>query len=185
LSSVKGLLPKSSNQSQKLSEKYSPLPWWEGIKGRGKGHSNSCAEDGFDIIEPKLDGIVFLTGLSGKEVKIGLRDSVRTEAREGELTGPFIELLEEQVTTSGNVGIMCTGEHLPHPRILDEHEVVQTAQFSKALDVHTTCLSHQRRTHDAVGNREQSSKGCSKAVYDSEPRIGQCDSGKESGIGEG
>jgi hypothetical protein len=183
--SVKGLLPKSSSQSRELSNKYSPLPWWEGTKGRGKGASQPCAENRFYIIELELDWIVFLSGLSRKEFKIRLRDSIRTEARKGELSGPFIELLEKQVTTTGNVDTTGTREHLAHLCIPGEHGVVRAAQFSKAPNIHPTRFSHQGRTHDAMGNRKEASKGCSKTMKDSEARIGQCDSGKKSGIGEG
>ena len=98
---------------------------------------------------------------------------------------PFIELLDEQVTGSGNVGIRLTGERLTCPGILDEHHVFRASEFSNALYVHAAGFSHQGRTNDAMGNRDQSPKGCSKAVDDSQSRICQCDPGQESGIREG
>jgi len=79
-----------------------------------------------------------------------------TQARNGELSSPIIERLEEQITRSGNVGIPCTGEDPAHPGILDEHDVVRPAEFSEALDVHAAGFSQQGCTDDAVGNRDHS-----------------------------
>ena len=64
-------------------------------------------------------------------------------------------------------------------------DVFRASEFSKALYVHAGGFSHQGRTNDAMGNRDQSPKGCSKAVDDSQPCICQCDPGQKSRIGEG
>lgn len=152
---------------------------------RAEKRSQPCAENSLDVIEPKLDRIAFLAGLGCKGVKIRLGDSVWTETRDGERFSPFIELSDEQVTGSKKVGLRRTGERLTCPGILCKHDVFRASEFSNSLYVHAGGFSHQGRTNDAMGNRDQPPKGCSKAVDDSQSRICQCDPGQKSRIREG
>jgi hypothetical protein len=152
---------------------------------RAEKRSQPCAENSLDVIEPKLDRIAFLAGLGGKGIQIRLGDSILAQARDGEPFCPFIELLDEQVTGSGNVGIRRTGERLTCPGILDKHRVFRASDFLNALYVHAAGFGHQGCANDAMGNIDQSPKGSSKTVDDSQPCICQCDSGQESRKREG
>ena len=124
--------------------------------GRGKGHSQSCAENRFDILELKLDRVALLTGLSSKRIQIRFRDSVLTEVRNGESLRPLIERLEQPITGGGRVGILYTGNDPAEPGELQEHDILRPAEFSEAHDVHAAGFSQQGCTNDAMGNRDHS-----------------------------